>query len=128
MHPDDLRYTPQHEWVRRDGSILRFGITSFAADALGDVVFVQLPELDTQITAGAACGEVESTKSVSDIFAPVSGVVVAVNGQLEDAPELVNADPYGQGWMVDVRSESEAEAEAAWERLLSAGDYEAGLS
>jgi glycine cleavage system H protein len=127
MYPDDLRYTPEHEWVRRDGTNLRFGITSFAADSLGDVVFVQLPELDSDIAAGVACGEVESTKSVSDIFAPVSGRVVAVNGQLEDAPELVNADPYGQGWMVEVRSESEVEAEAAWEQLLTAADYEAGL-
>ena len=128
MYPDDLRYTPEHEWVRREGDALRFGITSFATEALGDVVFVQLPEPEAQITAGDACGEVESTKSVSDIFAPVSGRVVAVNGQLEEAPELVNADPYGEGWMVQVECASAAEADAAWERLLSAQDYQAGLT
>ena len=127
MYPQDLRYTAEHEWVRREGAALRFGITSFAAESLGDVVFVQLPEPGAEITAGEPCGEVESTKSVSDIFAPVTGRVAAINEELEDAPELVNADPYGQGWMVEVESDSPAELEAAWEQLLSAEQYGAGL-
>ena len=128
MYPQDLRYTPEHEWVRREGDVLRFGITSFAADSLGDVVFVQLPEVDAQIVAGEPCGEVESTKSVSDLFAPVTGRVSAINGELEDTPELVNADPYGEGWMVEVQSDDADEVEASWDSLLSAEQYEAGLS
>ena len=91
------------------------------------MVFVQLPALAAELTAGEPCGEVESTKSVSDIFAPVSGRVSAVNGELEDAPELVNADPYGQGWMVEVECDSEDDAETAWDQLLSAEQYQAGL-
>lgn len=128
MYPEDLRYTPEHEWVRREDAVLRFGITSFAAEALGDVVFVQLPEVGADLTAGQPCGEVESTKSVSDIFAPVSGRVAAINGELEDAPELVNADPYGEGWMVEVEYESDDDVETAWGELLTAEQYEAGLS
>jgi len=127
MYPEDLHYTPEHEWVRREGANLRFGITSFAADALGDVVYVQLPAMAAELTAGEPCGEVESTKSVSDIFAPVSGRVSALNGELEDAPELVNVDPYGQGWMVEVECDSEDEAETAWDQLLNAEQYRAGL-
>lgn len=128
MYPDDLRYTPEHEWVRREGpTVLRFGVTSYAAEALGDVVFVQLPEVGAALTAGEPCGEVESTKSVSDVFAPVDGTVAAVNGELEEAPELVNAEPYGQGWMVDVECESPAVVDAAWEHLLTADQYAAGL-
>jgi glycine cleavage system H protein len=129
MYPDDLRYTAEHEWIRRQApTVLRFGITSFAAEALGDVVFVQLPEVGASLSAGDPCGEVESTKSVSDIFAPVDGTVVAVNGALDDAPELVNAEPYDQGWMVDVECASEQACDAAWAALLSSGDYAAGLS
>ena len=103
-YPQDLRYTPEHEWVRAgsDG-VVRVGITAFAQDALGDIVFVSLPAVGDSVTAGDTCGEVESTKSVSDLYAPLSGEVVAVNQALESAPELVNSDPYGEGWMYDVK-------------------------
>jgi glycine cleavage system H protein len=103
-YPQDLRYTPEHEWVRvgSDG-VVRVGITAFAQDALGDVVYVSLPAVGDSLSAGDSCGEVESTKSVSDLFAPVSGDVVAVNATLDSAPELVNTDPYGEGWMYDVK-------------------------
>jgi len=103
-YPQDLRYTPEHEWVRAgsDG-VVRVGITAFAQDALGDVVYVSLPSVGDSLSAGDSCGEVESTKSVSDLYAPLSGEVVAVNEALESAPELVNSDPYGQGWMYDVK-------------------------
>ena len=103
-YPQDLRYTPEHEWVRAgsDG-VVRIGITAFAQDALGDVVFVSLPAVGDSVSAGDTCGEVESTKSVSDLYAPLSGEVVAVNEALDSAPELVNTDPYGQGWMYDVK-------------------------
>jgi glycine cleavage system H protein len=128
MYPDDLRYTPEHEWVRREGpTLLRFGITSFAAEALGDVVFVQLPEIGASLVAGEPCGEVESTKSVSDIYAPVDGTVVAINPELDGAPELVNGEPYGEGWMVDVECATPQDADAAWDGLLTAVAYEAGL-
>ena len=128
MYPDDLRYTREHEWVRREGpTILRFGITSFASDALGDVVYVALPAVGASLSAGEPCGEVESTKSVSDLFAPVDGAVQEVNGELGAAPELVNAEPYGQGWMVDVALESAEAADAAGEGLLTAEQYAAGL-
>ncbi|MCU0283835.1 MAG: glycine cleavage system protein GcvH [Candidatus Nanopelagicales bacterium] len=129
MYPDHLRYTPEHEWVRREGpTTLRFGITAYAAEALGDVVFVQLPDAGAAVVAGEPCGEVESTKSVSDIYAPVDGTVSAVNVELEGAPELVNAEPYGQGWMADVECPSAADADAAWDALLSAEQYEARLA
>jgi glycine cleavage system H protein len=128
MYPDDLRYTQEHEWVRREGpTVMRFGITSFAAEALGDVVFVQLPAEGAALVAGEPCGEVESTKSVSDIFAPVDGTVVGVNGELDGAPELVNAEPYGQGWMVDVECASPQDADAAWDGLLTADAYAAAV-
>ena len=97
--PDDLRYSTDHEWVRTDGGNVRVGITDYAQDALGDVVFVELPEVGTRVEAGQAVAEVESTKSVSDIFAPVSGTVVEVNGELADTPERLNEDPYGEGWL-----------------------------
>lgn len=102
-YPQDLRYTAEHEWVRAgsDG-VARVGITSFAQDALGDVVYVSLPAVGDSVSAGDSCGEVESTKSVSDIFAPVSGDIAAVNELLDTAPELVNTDPYGEGWMYEV--------------------------
>ena len=103
-YPQDLRYTAEHEWVRAgsDG-VVRIGITAFAQDALGDVVYVSLPAVGDSVSAGDSCGEVESTKSVSDLYAPLSGKIVAVNQSLESAPELVNTDPYGQGWMYDVK-------------------------
>lgn len=97
--PEDLRYTTDHEWVRPDGARLTMGITDYAQDALGDVVFVQLPEPGTTVEAGASFSEVESTKSVSDIYAPVSGTVVEVNTELTDAPQHLNDDPYGEGWI-----------------------------
>jgi glycine cleavage system H protein len=103
-YPQDLRYTAEHEWVRvgSDG-VARVGITAFAQDALGDVVYVSLPSVGDAVGAGDSCGEVESTKSVSDLYAPVSGDIVAVNETLDSAPELVNTDPYGEGWMYDVK-------------------------
>jgi glycine cleavage system H protein len=102
--PDDLRYTAEHEWVRQVGDdIVRFGITDFAQDALGDIVFVTLPGVGSQVTAGSTCGEVESTKSVSDIYAPVTGEVVARNDAVETAPETINSEPYDAGWIAEVR-------------------------
>jgi glycine cleavage system H protein len=102
--PEDLRYTAEHEWVStREGSeAVRVGITDFAQDALGDIVFVQLPEPGTAVEAGQPLGEVESTKSVSEIYAPLTGTVVARNDQLGDEPELINSDPYGAGWLVEI--------------------------
>jgi glycine cleavage system H protein len=102
--PADLYYTEEHEWVQRTGDdTVRVGITDYAQSALGDVVFVQLPDVGADVTAGESFGEVESTKSVSDLYAPVSAKVVAVNGDLEANPQLVNSDPYGQGWLVDLQ-------------------------
>ena len=97
--PDDLRYSSDHEWVRADGGTVRVGITDYAQDALGDVVFVELPEVGAEVKAGDSVAEVESTKSVSDIFAPVSGKIVEVNADLADNPERLNEDPYGEGWL-----------------------------
>lgn len=104
MVPDDAQFTREHEWLREtpDGTIV-FGITDYAQDALGDIVFVDLPSVGSTITAHSPCGEVESTKSVSELYAPVSGEIVRVNAALTDAPETVNSDPYGAGWMVEVR-------------------------
>jgi glycine cleavage system H protein len=101
--PEDLKYTAEHEWVRTaDGGRVRVGITDYAQDALGDVVFVSLPEVGANVTAGEACGEVESTKSVSEIYAPVTGEVTARNDALDSRPDLVNQDPYGEGWLVEI--------------------------
>ena len=105
MYPDDLKYTSEHEWVRSPGEAdasVRVGITHFAQDALGDIVFASLPEVGTDVEAGSPVGELESTKSVSDIYAPVSGKVVARNDALDASPELVNSDPYGEGWLFEV--------------------------
>jgi glycine cleavage system H protein len=102
--PDDLRYTAEHEWVAGDaGEPVRVGITHFAQDALGDIVYVQLPDPGTAVKAGEALGEVESTKSVSEIYAPLTGTVVSRNDTLVDAPELINTDPYGAGWLVEIQ-------------------------
>ncbi|WP_445165209.1 glycine cleavage system protein GcvH [Mycolicibacterium sp. Dal123E01] len=102
--PADLRYTAEHEWIKRTGdNTVRVGITDFAQSSLGDVVFVQLPDVDSDVTAGESFGEVESTKSVSDLYAPVTAKVIAVNGDLEANPGLVNSDPYGQGWLLDLQ-------------------------
>jgi glycine cleavage system H protein len=97
--PEGLRYTSDHEWVRVEGGRARVGITDFAQDALGDVVFVQLPEVGASVAAGESCGEVESTKSVSDVFAPLNGTVVQINDDLGESPERLNNDPYGDGWL-----------------------------
>jgi glycine cleavage system H protein len=102
VYPDDLKYTTQHEWVRLDGQTARIGITSYAQDALGDIVFVQLPDVGDGLESGQAFGEVESTKSVSDVYAPVSGEVQAKNEALDSTPELVNSDPYGEGWLIEI--------------------------
>lgn len=118
--PDDLQYTKEHEWVQINGDGVTFGITDFAQDALGDIVFISLPKVGDEISAGDTCGEVESTKSVSDIFAPVSGIVTEVNSALTANPEVVNADPYQAGWMVKVKVSSQLEATD----FLSAADYQ----
>jgi glycine cleavage system H protein len=127
--PPDLHYTAEHEWVRRSGEdTVRVGITDFAQSALGDVVFVQLPEVGSEVTAGESFGEVESTKSVSDLFAPVSGTVSAVNGDLDGSPQLVNSDPYGAGWLVDVQVPDAGELESAISTLLDAEAYRGTLT
>ena len=117
--PADLRYSSDHEWVRLEGSLARVGITDYAQDALGDVVYVQLPEPGSTVASGGALGEVESTKSVSEIYAPVPGTVTEVNSALEDTPELVNSDPYGEGWMVLI----ELGDPSAVDQLLDADGY-----
>ncbi len=119
--PAELRYSSDHEWVRVDGNRLTVGITDYAQDALGDVVFVELPDVGSTVTAGDGLGEVESTKSVSDLYAPVTGTVVEVNGELADAPEKLNSDPYGDGWICVV----EVADAAALEGLLDAAAYSA---
>ena len=127
--PVDLHYTAEHEWVRRSGEdTVRIGITDFAQSALGDVVFVQLPEVGTEVTAGETFGEVESTKSVSDLYAPVSGKVVAVNSDLDGSPQLVNSDPYGAGWLLDVQASDVAALESAVSELLDAEAYRGTLT
>jgi glycine cleavage system H protein len=122
--PSDLHYTAEHEWVRRGAEdTARIGITDFAQSALGDVVFVQLPDVGSEVTAGESFGEVESTKSVSDLYAPVSGKVSAVNSDLEGAPDLVNSDPYGGGWLVDIQVSDASQLESAISALLGADAY-----
>jgi glycine cleavage system H protein len=115
--PEDLAYSSDHEWIRTDGAQARVGITDYAQDALGDVVYVQLPEVGARVEAGEAIAEVESTKSVSDIFAPVTGTIVEVNADLPDAPERLNEDPYGEGWMFVIETDGAATG------LLDAGAY-----
>ena len=117
--PKDLRYTQDHEWARLEDGRVRVGITDFAQDALGDVVFVQLPELGATLDAGGSLGEVESTKAVSELYTPVAGTVVEVNKALEQDPALVNRDPYGKGWMVKVKVKDPKELEG----LLRADAY-----
>jgi glycine cleavage system H protein len=107
--PEDLRYTKEHEWARAEGDRARVGITDFAQDALGDVVYVDLPEVGAEVTAGQAFGEVESTKSVSDVFSPLSGTIVQRNPLIDDHPELVNEQPYGDGWLVVLEVSDEAQ-------------------
>ena len=124
MYPDDLKYTAEHEWIRSPGAddgTVRVGITDYAQDALGDIVYVQLPDVGDDLEAGAAIGELESTKSVSDLYAPVSGSVVSRNDTLDQTPELVNSDPYGEGWLLEIRPSDPAAVDA----LMSAEDYRA---
>lgn len=121
MYPEDLRYTRDHEWIRIDGNRGTVGITRYAQEQMGDVVFVELPEVGRELKAGEAFGVVESVKSVSDLYAPVSGRVAEVNPRLRDAPELVNQAPYGDGWMVVIELADVTEQG----RLLFASDYRA---
>ena len=122
MIPEDLRYTAEHEWVAGDGSApVRVGITHYAQDALGDIVFVQLPEEGTKVHAGDSLGEIESTKSVSEIYAPISGTVVARNATLGDEPELINAEPCAAGWLVEIAPDDPT----ALDELLDAAAYQA---
>jgi glycine cleavage system H protein len=126
VYPEDLKYTSEHEWVRSpgetDGSV-RVGITHFAQDALGDIVFASLPETGTEVEAGTAVGELESTKSVSDVYAPLAGSVVARNHALDATPELVNSDPYGEGWLFEIVPSDAAAVDA----LMDAAAYQAIL-
>lgn len=122
--PTDLRYTAEHEWVKRTGpTTVRVGITDFAQAQLGDVVFVQLPAVDDEVTSGESFGEVESTKSVSDVFAPLTAKVVAANTDLDASPELVNSAPYAQGWLVDLEVADESTLDAALAETLDAAGY-----
>lgn len=117
--PSNLRYTKDHEWVLVDGSVARVGITDYAQDALGDIVYVQLPEVGSSVNIGDSFGEIESTKSVNDVYAPVSGTVTAVNEALRDRPELLNSDPYGEGWICEISVDAVDD-----HGLMSAGDYD----
>jgi glycine cleavage system H protein len=119
--PDDLRYTKDHEWARVEGGRVRVGITDFAQDALGDVVYVDLPDVGAQVTANQAFGEVESTKSVSDVFSPLSGTIVERNPLVDDHPELVNEQPYGDGWLVVIELSETSQLDG----LMDAGAYQA---
>src|SRR5205814_4897280 len=121
--PADLRYTREHEWAKQEGGRVRVGITAYAQEQLGDVVFVELPKAGAKVTAHQAFGVVESVKAVSDLFAPVSGEVAEVNAELAQKPETVNADPYGKGWMIVVKPSNKTE----WDELLTAQQYEAFL-
>ena len=122
-YPDDLLYHPEHDWARLDGETATFGITWYAQDTLGEVVFFDAPEVGDAVSKDAAYAEVESVKAVSDVFAPLSGEVTEVNPAIEETPEKINEDPYGEGWLVRVRLSDPSEAEA----LMSAADYRASL-
>lgn len=117
--PDELRYSSDHEWAKLEDGKVRIGITDYAQDTLGDVVFVQLPDVGTQLAAGATFGEVESTKSVSDVYAPIGGTVVEVNAELVDAPNRLNEDPYGEGWLCVIEPDDPSQLDA----LLDADGY-----
>ena len=121
MYPDDLKYTTEHEWIRLADDTAEVGITDYAQEQLGDIVYVSLPEAGTEVEAGTSIGELESTKSVSDIFAPVSGTVAELNPALDDAPEVVNTDPYGAGWLVRITVADSS----AMDGLLDADGYRA---
>lgn len=120
MCPENLKYTKEHEWLRIEEDIVVIGITDYAQDQLGDVVYVELPEVGTQVTQSEACGTIESVKTVSDLYAPVSGEVVKINEALDDAPELLNNEPYGSGWIMEVKIKDPGELD----NLLSSEDYE----
>ena len=122
--PTDLRYTREHEWARQDGARVRVGITAYAQEQLGDVVFVELPKVGAKVTAHKPFGVVESVKAVSDLFAPVSGEIVEANGELPNKPETVNQDPYGKGWMIVIAPSNKGE----WDQLLTAAQYEEFLA
>ncbi len=119
MYPDDRRYTREHEWAKREGTRVRIGVTSFAAERLSDVVFIELPKVDAQVRATEAFGVIESVKAASDLFAPVSGRVAEVNQGLIDNPEVINQDPHGAAWMIVVEPANNAE----WDHLLDAEAY-----
>lgn len=119
--PADLRYSSDHEWIRQDGNTVTIGITEFAQDSLGDVVFVEAPEAASVVVAGDSFTEVESTKSVSDIYAPVSGTIVAINEKLDDTPELLNSDPYGDGWICSIEMSDPSQLDG----LMDADSYRA---
>ena len=119
--PDDLRYSKDHEWSRLEDGRVRIGITDYAQDALGDVVFVQIPDVGTRVAQGDSFSEVESTKSVSDIYAPISGAIIEVNVELADAPQRVNEDPYGEGWLVVIEPDDASQLD----QLLDADAYRA---
>jgi len=122
--PAELRYTAEHEWVRRTGDdTVRVGITDFAQSSLGDVVYVQLPDVGTELAAGDSFGEVESTKSVSDLYAPITATVTAINADLEGSPQLINSDPYGQGWLLELRVDGDG-LDEAFAGLLDADAYQ----
>jgi glycine cleavage system H protein len=126
VFPDDLKYTTEHEWLRSPGaaeSSVRVGITDYAQEALGDIVYVSLPEVGSEVVGGSAIGELESTKSVSDVYAPLSGTIAAVNETLDGTPERVNSDPYGEGWLFELVPSDPATVEA----LMDAASYQAGL-
>jgi glycine cleavage system H protein len=124
MEPNDLRYHQEHEWVRVQGKQATMGISNFAQDALGDIVYIELPKVGASVKAGQQIGEVESTKTTSSIYTPVSGTIAKINGDLKDHPEAVNADPYGKGWMVVVDLADPAEAN----QLMTAAQYDAFLA
>lgn len=124
MIPADLRYHQEHEWTRLNGTQATVGISHFAQDALGDIVFIDLPKIGTAVKAGQQIGEVESTKTTSTIYTPISGTIVKVNAELKDHPEVVNSDPYGQGWMVVIELTNAAEVD----KLMTAAQYETFLS
>lgn len=126
MYPEDLKYTSEHEWVRSPGeaeSSVRIGITDFAQDALGDIVYISLPDIGAEVESGVAIGELESTKSVSDVYAPLAGKVVARNDALDSTPELVNTDPYGEGWLFEIVPADPAGVDG----LMDAATYESSL-
>lgn len=124
MYPEEFLYTQDHEWVRVDGNTASIGITDHAQKELGDIVFVELPPAGTHVTAKESLGTVESVKAVADVYAPVTGEVIAVNPKIQNAPELVNSDPHGEGWLVQVHLKDRSETE----KLMSAEDYEAYLA